>query len=299
MIEVRRLAGPCHLVRDPVPGLRHLGIPRGGPADRLACAVANAFAGNPGDEWCLEFALVVPVLVAQTTLGCAYSGPPVDLSLETGEGIRPIRVPGSFTWPAGAVLRGGAFCQGIRGYLAVSGGLVPPAPALGAMAKVAAGEVLGASEGTLRARHLGAQQAWTVPLETIRVLPGSDWTESIGLAGPWKVGGECDRMGVRLLGKAIPGMPVADRLSEPVVPGTVQLPGAGLPIVLGVDGQTIGGYPRVCHVIDADLDMLGQCRPGDRIGMRLVSLGEACNLGQERSRTVRDLVLGIAASRGW
>lgn len=299
MIEVRRLAGPCHLVRDPVPGLRHLGIPQGGPADRLACAVANAFAGNPGTEWCLEFALVAPVLVARSTLGCAYSGPPLDLALETAEGTRPVSLPGSFTWPAGAVLRGGAFCRGIRGYLAVSGGLVPPASALGAVARVAAGDVLGASEGALRARRLGTPQAWTEPSETIRFLPGSDWNESIPLAGPWKVGGECDRMGIRLLGAAIQGLPAADRLSEPVVPGTVQLPGAGLPIVLGVDGQTIGGYPRVGHVIDADLDMLGQCRPGDRIGMRLVSLGEACNLGQERSRAMRDLVLGIAASSGW
>ena len=301
MIEVRRLNGPCHLVRDPVPGLRHLGIPRGGPADRLACAVANALVGNAGNAWCLEFALVAPMLVARATVGCAYSGPPLDLWLETGEGPRPLRVPGSFTWPAGAVLRGGAFNRGIRGYLAVSGGMIPPLAALGAMAKVASGDALGSVEATARTRHLGAQRVWTEPLENIRVLPGSDFTEPMApyLEGPWTVAGECDRMGTRLLGKAIPGPPAADRLSEPVVPGTVQLPGAGLPIVLGVDGQTIGGYPRVAHVIDADLDMLGQARPGDRMGMRLVSLDEACNLGQVRSRTTRDLVLGIAASGGW
>ncbi len=301
MIEVRRVNGPCHLVRDPVPGLRHLGIPRGGPADRLACAVANALAGNPGSDWCLEFALVAPVLVARATVGCAYSGPPVDLWLETGEGTRPVRVPGSFTWPAGAILRGGAFQRGIRGYLAISGGWIPPAPCLGAMFKVAGGMVPGALEGALRPRHLGALPGWTAPAENIRILPGSDCTEPVArsLGETWAVAGESDRMGIRLVGRPIPGPTVADRLSEPVVPGTVQLPGAGLPIVLGVDGQTIGGYPRVAHVIDADMDMLGQVRPGDRMAMRLVSLDEACNLGQERSRTTRDLVLGITAAGGW
>lgn len=301
MIEVTRSAGPCHLVREPVAGTRHLGIPRGGPADRVAFGVAKALAGNPGNEWCLEFALVAPVLVARTTVGCAYAGPPLDLVLESGEGTRVIRVPGSFTWPGGAVLRGGAFQAGIRGYLAFAGGLDPACPAPGSVARVAAGQGLGVAGGMLRSRHLEAGRTWSAPSEELRLLAGSDWTAELGrsLAGPWKVGPECDRMGIRLEGNPVVSGLVADRLSEPVVPGTIQLPGSGLPIILGMDGQTIGGYPRVGHVIDADMDMVGQLRPGDGIGMRLVSLDEACNLGLGRARAERDLLVGIAASGGW
>ena len=67
-------------------------------------------------------------------------------------------------------------------------------------------------------------------------------------------------MGLRLNGPLLPAPP-GEMLSEPVCPGTVQVTREGQCIVLGVDGQTIGGYPKIAHVIDADLDLLGQLRP--------------------------------------
>jgi len=301
MIEVARMPGPCRLVRDPVAGLRHLGVPRGGPADRLACTVANALAGNRGNPWTMEFALVAPALMARTTLACAYSGPPLELVLESGGEFRPIRVPGSFTWPEGWMLRGGAFSTGARGYLAVSGGLEPSASALGAVIRVEPGDRFGAREGRCRMRHMAMDFGWSKPLDVLRVVAGHDFTAEMAgpLGGPWTVSSASDRMGIRLEGAPIPLHHATDRLSEPVEPATVQVPGGGLPIVLGGDGQTIGGYPRAAHVIDADLDMLGQLRPGDRFRMRLASLEEACNLAQERLRAHGALVLGIAASGGW
>src|SRR5207247_8459313 len=83
-----------------------------------------------------------------------------------------------------------------------------------------------------------------------------------------------NRMGLRLHGEPL-RLPEQELLSEAVCPGTVQVTRDGQCIVLGVDGQTIGGYPKIAQVIHADLDKLGQLRPGERIRFRLVHLAEA------------------------
>jgi allophanate hydrolase subunit 2 len=71
-------------------------------------------------------------------------------------------------------------------------------------------------------------------------------------------------------------------VSEAVAPGAVQVTNDGLPVVLGVDGQTIGGYPKVAHVIRADLDRLAQLRPGDHVRFVRVSPEEADRAARER-----------------
>jgi antagonist of KipI len=93
-------------------------------------------------------------------------------------------------------------------------------------------------------------------------------------------------MGVRLLGEPIPKRP-GELASEPVAPGAVQVTNDGLPVVLGVDGQTIGGYPKVAHVIRADLDALGQLRPGDVVRFDPVTMGQAATAAAERARELR------------
>ena len=86
-------------------------------------------------------------------------------------------------------------------------------------------------------------------------------------------------MGLRLQGDPVTMISPPDRLSTPVAPGAVQVAGGQL-IVLGVACGTMGGYPHVAHVISADLDRLGQLRPGDAITFRLVTLEEARSLDQ-------------------
>src|SRR5688500_1176064 len=92
-------------------------------------------------------------------------------------------------------------------------------------------------------------------------------------------------MGLRLEG---PPLPVPGELpSEPACPGAVQVTRDGQCIVLGVDGQTIGGYPKVAQVIAADLDALGQLRPGQAVGFRLVTPDEAAAGWRERAACLR------------
>ena len=86
-----------------------------------------------------------------------------------------------------------------------------------------------------------------------------------------------NRMGLRLLGRPLTQTPT-EIVSEPVCPGTVQVTRDGQCIVLGVDGQTIGGYPKIAQVISADVDKLGQLRTGDKIRFERVDLEEAENL---------------------
>jgi antagonist of KipI len=81
-------------------------------------------------------------------------------------------------------------------------------------------------------------------------------------------------MGLRLDGKPLT-VSGREMVSEPVCPGTVQVTRDGRCIILGVDGQTIGGYPRIAQVISADLDLLGQLRPGTEVRFREVGLEEA------------------------
>jgi allophanate hydrolase subunit 2 len=85
---------------------------------------------------------------------------------------------------------------------------------------------------------------------------------------PWTVLPMSDRTGLRLSGPRI-GRREGELPSEGLVPGAVQVPADGAPIVLGPDAGVTGGYPVVAVVIDADLDILGQIPPGTRLQFRL------------------------------
>ena len=99
-------------------------------------------------------------------------------------------------------------------------------------------------------------------------------------------------MGLRLEGDPLALAGTPERLSTPVAPGAIQAAGGRL-IVLGVACGTMGGYPHVAHVISADLDRLGQLKPGDRIAFRRVTLEDARNEDQQSRRARRALICRI------
>jgi allophanate hydrolase len=135
----------------------------------------------------------------------------------------------------------------------------------------------------------------------MRVLPGpqdahfDDEAWALFVGSDWRVTREADRMGLRLQGPALQhrtGLG-ADIISEAVVPGAVQVPGAGQPIVLGVDAQTIGGYAKIATVIRADLPRLACARPGSVLRFRAVSRSEALAARLELAASLRDWVRRI------
>jgi len=83
-----------------------------------------------------------------------------------------------------------------------------------------------------------------------------------------------NRMGIRLSGGPL-AVPKGEMLSEPVCPGTIQVAKDGNLLLLGVEGQTIGGYPRIAQVIRSDLHKMGQLRPGQKVSFEYVSLEQA------------------------
>jgi antagonist of KipI len=276
------------------PRCRSLGVPVGGAADRFSLAVGNALVGNPPDAAALEVSLAGPTLRASGELACVVCGAPFELS----GGREGLTAGTTFTLRDGEELRVGGTASGARAYLCVRGGLQTPV-VLGsrsALEPLRAGDVLPCFTGTIRGRFVRVERDWEAPHETggpvtLRGLDGAqaEWFDTAALYGPatFAVTPASDRMGLRLAGPALP-VPKRELLSEPVCPGTVQVTRDGGCIVLGLDGQTIGGYPKIAQVIVADLDVLGQLRPGDRVRFVRVTLDEAERLYRRRGEVLRE-----------
>src|SRR5262249_39597981 len=101
-----------------------------------------------------------------------------------------------------------------------------------------------------------------------------------------------NRMGMRLEGAPL-SIPERELTSEPVCPGSVQVIRDGQCIIIGVDGQTIGGYPKIAQVIAADLDKLGQLRPEDRICFQSVTLAEAERLRRRKKEELNEWLMRL------
>lgn len=263
------------------PRSRRLGVAVGGAADRFSLAVGNALVGNPPDAAALEVALSGPTLVADADVACVLYGAPFDLRADG-----PRTAGTTFTLRRGETLRIGGTPAGARAYLCVRGGILSPV-ILGSrtsLVPLKAGDRLPCVRGTVGGRFVEVEPTGG----PLRVLPGGqrDWFPPGAPRGPYEVSQASDRMGVRLRGEALP-VPAEEMASEPVCPGTVQVTRDGQCIVLGVDGQTIGGYPKVAHVIDADLDRVGQLRPGEAVTFAWVSAEEAEEAWRSRAEALR------------
>jgi biotin-dependent carboxylase-like uncharacterized protein len=276
------------------PGSRSLGVPVGGAADRFALAVGNALVGNPPDAAALEITLAGPTLAADADLACVVFGAPFDLT-----GGTSLKAGTTFTLHAGQELHIGGTAHGMRAYFCVRGGLEAPV-VLGSRSgfePLTAGARLGCRAGHIRGRSVridGTEE----PLLRVLDGPQAAWFAEGELFGRrFVVTPASDRMGLRLRG---PPLTVPDRemVSEPVCPGTVQVTRDGQCIVLGVDGQTIGGYPKVAQVISADLDRLGQLRPGEEVCFQRVELAEAERLYQDRQAMLREWVRRLRTAEG-
>jgi allophanate hydrolase subunit 2 len=89
----------------------------------------------------------------------------------------------------------------------------------------------------------------------------------------WVVNSRSNRVGLRLEGPVSPHQ--EENESEPAIPGSIQIDRSGVPIILGVDGPTIGGYPQIANVATVDLNRLAQQRPGSTIQFQSIDLNQA------------------------
>jgi antagonist of KipI len=133
----------------------------------------------------------------------------------------------------------------------------------------------------------------------LRIVKAANWDRftpdaKISLiTAPFTVTPDSDRMGARLDGPNLDRIDAGDLLSEAVTPGTLQVPPNGKPILLLGDCQTIGGYPKIAHVITVDLPIAAQLWPGDLVRFHEVSLAEAQELLREREDDFARFRLGL------
>ena len=263
-------------------GMAHWGVPRSGAADRGALRLANRLVGNEEGAAGLEVLAGGGVLRAQGAGVVAVTG----ATCEVAVGGRPEGRNVALRLADGEELALGPVTRGLRSYVAVQGG-VAVAAVLGSRSYDQLGHL---GPPPLRPDDLvpcGAQAVaepqWEqvpvadVPAQPVlRVLPGprDGWLEAgidALLTTAWTVSPELDRTGVRL-----DGPPLRRRggelPSEGMVPGAVQVPPDGRPILLGPDAAVTGGYPVVAVTIDADLDLVGQLAPGAVVRFRRVGL---------------------------
>lgn len=264
-------------------GCAHLGVSPCGAADALSLRAGNRLAGNPDPAAALELTLAGGAFLFEEQTVLALTGADFGATLNG----RPVPSWCAIPVPRGAELRLGHTRGGARTYLCVAGGFQVELLLGSASTDVRAG--FGGVEG--RALRKGDRLAIGAPerapsassaeelrryLEgpVVRVTPGpqADLYASQALErGAYTVREESNRLGVRLSGEAIAAVVRQELLTEGVSLGAVQVPPDGQPIVLLVDQQTTGGYPKIANVIAADLPRLGQLRPRDRV--RFVQTG--------------------------
>lgn len=275
-------------------GYRAIGVPLAGAADPVLMAGANRLLGNAADAAAIEMPLAGPDLrVLDGPVRIALAGAVAAKLLRADGTALDIGAAQTVTLRRGDSLSVGAVRAGFA-YLALAGGCRVPLQ-LGSRSTFARARLGGVAGRALMAGdriECGAPAGdpgveWRAPAPfvhgdgPIRVLlgPQDDAFEpdviATFLAGPYRVGRDSDRMGLRLEGPTLKHRGSADIVSDGVAPGAIQVPGSGQPIVLFVDAQTVGGYAKIATVIRADLPRLARLRPGAELRFVAVTRAQA------------------------
>lgn len=293
---------------------RRLGIGQAGAFDQPALHLANALCGNPANACALEITLVGPTLLFEQDSLIAVTGAPFALFIDDQPAPlwSPLRVN------AGSCVRLTRPHVGCRAYLAVHGGMDVPV-VLGSRSTD-----LNAALGPLQGRAL--QKGDHIPLHLLPPMSASALSWSLNPAywfsppsqqplrllsgthreqldatslqrlfsGIFTVSTDSNRTGVRLEGEKLVRKQHTEMLSEGALPGAVQLPPSGQPIIFGPEGPVSGGYPRIGQIAAVDFPRLAHYRPGDRVCFVPCQMEEALLALQQRDAVLQRLIRHIA-----
>jgi len=256
------------------PGYAHLGVPRSGALDAPAAALVNRLVGNPPEAAVLETTLNGCALRPRCPVTVAVGGAPCPVTVDG----RPVAWGAPVRVPAGALLDVGTALSGVRGYVAVSGG-VAVEPVLGSRstdllsglgpppltdgAVLPLGNVIG-----VPARVDAVPQPAPPAALVLRVTvgPRDDWFTPTALrtftTSTYRVSSASNRIGLRTEGPSLERAFSGELPSEGMVLGAVQVPPDGSPVVFLADHPTTGGYPVIAVVRTADLPAAAQATPG-------------------------------------
>ncbi len=277
-------------------GYRHLGIPQSGVMDSRAQSHANYLVGNPSDAPVLECSFYGGIFRFEQRQIIALTG--ADMKARLND--LPCEMYRSIEVYSGDTLALTYAQTGTRTYVAVQG--LPDIEELMQSYSTYISGGFGGFRG--RALQLGDRLIWknespknpnrilaeyfrpyfSIKKNIIRIVRGPEW-EYLSTASRqgfektlYQVHTDSNRMGIRLAGKSLKLKEKFSMISSATLPGTIQLPANGQPIVLMQDGQTTGGYPRIGKVIEADLGRLAQIAPKGNLHFRMVNEREARQL---------------------
>jgi len=286
-------------------GQMHNGISHSGAMDPLSMQLANYLVANPPGHAVLEIAQIGPKIRFHQAMTLAVTGALFKLELNQ-QTLLPYQ---SFQVSAGDILNFTKLKQGFRAYLACSTSFdISEIFASLSTHTVAGfggfygrcfteGDQLECKDTRLTpAKSLPGQYRLSYPGHYIlRYTPGVE-AEYFNVKQQqdfqqqdWQVSPQSNRMGLRLSGHTLPHMSVTDMLSSGLLPGAIQVPPSGQPIISAMDGQTIGGYPRLGQVIQADLPLLAQIKAGDSINFLPISHQESWQLTQQQKALIAEL----------
>ena len=302
-------------------GFRQFGVSTSGALDSFALRVANLLVGNDEGAAGLEITLGGLQLRFEDERIVAWCGGEFDVQI----GSRALPAGHVAHLQAGDELKFGLAQIGCRCWLAISGGIDVPV-VLGSRSTDLRANFGGLEGRTLRDGDViplskwpgsptpaTAISSWTAPHDwaspasrhpSLRFIRGVDWKRfndvnafNDSRATNSRVSPDSDRMGVRFDGSELKREDETDLISEAVAPGTIQVPPSGKPILLLGDCQTIGGYPKIAHVITVDLGIAAQLRAGDGVRFFEVSLQDAHRLLLERERDLERFRIGLSLQR--
>lgn len=290
------------------------GVPPSGALDLFAYGIANLLVGNPAGSAVLEITMIGPALEVLGEADVAFAG--ADMAVTVNR--QPVPMWQTVPVMKGDVIRIRQAKSGCRVYVAVTGGIAVPV-VMGSRATCVKAKIGGLEGRILRKDdvlgRIPAERLATprrLPAEFIPVYPSDIVLRAV--AGPqeeafrsgletffgsiYEVTPESDRMGYRLQGPPVhhdEGFPQSI-ISEPTVPGNVQLPADGQPIILLVE-QTTGGYTKIATVISTDLSKIAQAVPGNRVRFQRVNLEEAHGFYREQARLLKDIETLLSSDR--
>lgn len=260
------------------PGWKRFGVPPGGWMDPVAAALANELMGNPAGAVVIELALQGARFRVLCDGWLSFAGASMGWSPGT---VRKVS--------RGEELSFARHESGVYVYGAAPGGWAAP-EYLGSAAVsarsglgrgLAAGDVLFSLKAPSSvAPELEMKRGRPVqypPTIQVCVWPGPQWAEfgaaarSAFLSTEWRVSARSDRMGVRLDGATLK-LPTRTMLSEPVLVGSVQITGAGQPVVTMRDGPTVGGYPKIGWLEEEECHRVAQVPPGGTVRFELLKI---------------------------
>jgi len=259
------------------PGHGVQGVSRAGAADPLALRIGNRLLGNADNAPALEM----------TLLGGTFQFPDGAQIVLTGG--RPASLPAYEIIIAkpGETIRIGPLETGARCYLSVSGGIEVPLVAGSASTHTLSGLggqplkkgdtlPIGKTGKTPATKTLPAElKTYSTQLRVTRGPQADQFDEAAFYTSEYTVSQDSNRMGLRLEGPPVTGPQHGQMITEGVPLGAIQIPANGQPIILFVDQQTTGGYPKIANIITADIPSTAQLRPRDHIRFQLVTNQEA------------------------